>query len=65
MQAHAEAREGVHTALFPVDDADGRAAFETSLPYGSDGIGGRAARGDDVLDQDDALPRFVRVGSCE
>ncbi len=39
MQAHAEAREGVHTALFPVDDTDGRAAFQTSLPYGPDGIG--------------------------
>ena len=53
VQAHAEAPEGIHTALFPVDDADGRAAFETSLAHGPDGIGRRSAGGDNVLDEDD------------
>src|SRR6266511_3975448 len=61
MQAHAEAREGVDTALLPVDDTDGRAALQASLAHGSDGIGSRAARRDDVLDQDDELPRGVRA----
>ncbi len=31
VQAHAEAREGVGTALLPVDDTDGCAAFQASL----------------------------------
>ena len=51
MQAHAKAREGVRTALLPVDDANRRATFEASLAKGSDGIGRRTGRCDDVLDQ--------------
>ena len=61
VQAHSEAREGVHTALLPIDNTDSRAAFECSLPYRPDGIRGRAARCDHVLDQDDAFTRLERA----
>src|SRR5262245_63139424 len=59
VQAHAETRKGVDTALFPVDDADGRATFQRSLPYRSDGIYGCTARSDHVFDQNDTISRLV------
>ena len=59
MQAHAEARKGVRTALLPVDDADGRAAFQGSLPYCSDGICGCTARCDHIFDQNDTISWLV------
>ena len=61
MQPHSEAREGVHTALLAVDDADRRPALETRLAQRSDGLGGRSARRDDVLDQADALAGLERA----
>src|SRR5947209_8771282 len=54
-------RELVHTALFAVDDADRRAAGEPRLAQGLDGRKSRAAGGDDVLDEANALSRLERA----
>jgi hypothetical protein len=49
--------ERVLAALLAIDDADGSVALEPGRPQGVDGVSGRAARRDDVLDEADPLAR--------
>src|SRR6476619_450521 len=59
IQAHAETSKGVGSALFPVDDANGRAAFQGSLPYCPDGICRCTTGCDHIFDQNDTISCFV------
>jgi hypothetical protein len=49
--------ERVLPALLAIDDADGRVALEAGRPQGVDGLGGRTAGRDDVLDETHPLAR--------
>ena len=59
LQAHAETSKGVGSALFPVDDANGRAALQGQLPAVPGRHLPRAAGCDHVLDEADTLSFLV------
>src|SRR5258707_11133009 len=57
-KTHREPGESVRPTLLAIDDADRRPALEPCLAERVDSLDRSSARGDDVLDEADALARF-------
>ena len=58
-KTHSAARESVHSALLAIDHADCDSTLQTGLAEPRESLHRGASRSDDVLDEADALTRFV------